>query len=71
MTQKSAPSGLWQVSAEILTKHQVAQLLGVTTRYVERQVTAGRLKAHKPTPKLVRFNRRDIDNFLASGASLA
>lgn len=70
-TPKPPHSGLLQFSPEILTKHQVAQLLDVTPRYIERQVTAGRLKAHKPTPKVVRFYRRDIDAFLASGSSLA
>jgi len=67
----SPATGTLLLVPEILTKHQVAQLLGVTPRYIERQVTAGRLKACKPTKKVVRFYRRDIDSFLGSGASLA
>ena len=67
----SPATGASVLAREILTKYQVAELLGVTPRYIERQVTAGRLKACKPTYKTVRFYRRDIDAFLASGASLA
>jgi len=57
--------------AAILTKQEAAALLRCTTRYLERQIRAGRLRACKPTGKLVRILRRDIDAFLDSGASIA
>jgi excisionase family DNA binding protein len=57
-------------SAVILTKSQVAELLGCTVRFVERQVRAGRLRACKVTPKFVRIYRKDLDSFLASGATI-
>jgi excisionase family DNA binding protein len=58
------------VNSAILTKREAAALLRCTTRYLERQIRAGRLRAMKPTGKLVRILRRDIDAFLESGASL-
>jgi len=57
-------------NAAILTKQQAAELLGCTTRYVERQIRAGRLRACKPSGKFVRIFRRDIDAFLESGATI-
>jgi excisionase family DNA binding protein len=54
----------------ILTKKEAAELLRCTTRYLERQIRTGRLRALKPTGKLVRLFRRDIDAFLESGASI-
>jgi excisionase family DNA binding protein len=56
--------------AAILTKSQVAELLSCTVRFVERQVRAGRLRACKVTPKFVRIYRKDLDSFLASGATI-
>jgi excisionase family DNA binding protein len=56
--------------AAILTKQQAAELLGCTTRYVERQIRAGRLRACKPTGKLVRIYRRDLDAFLETGSTI-
>jgi excisionase family DNA binding protein len=55
----------------ILTKKEAAQLLRCTVRYIERVIRAGRLRACKPTGKLVRIYRRDLDAFLQSGASMA
>ena len=65
------PSARTVLGSAILTKEQVAQLLGCTVRYIERQIRAGRLRALKPTGKLVRIFRSDIDAFLLSGASIA
>jgi excisionase family DNA binding protein len=58
-------------NAAILTKQQAAELLGCTIRYIERQIRAGRLRACKPSGKFVRIFRRDLDDFLMSGASIA
>jgi excisionase family DNA binding protein len=53
-----------------LTKAQAAQLLGCTTRYIERAAASGRLKILKPTGKFWRVRRSDLDSFLESGASV-
>jgi excisionase family DNA binding protein len=58
-------------NSAILTKQEAAALLRCTPRYLERQIRAGRLRACKPTGKLVRILRRDLDAFLESGASIA
>jgi len=68
MTAKYQQAGA-QLPA-ILTKYQAAELLRCTTRYIERQIRAGRLRACKPTGKFVRIYRKDIDSFLESGATI-
>ena len=54
----------------ILTKREAASLLRVTTRYLERAIASGRLRACKPTGKMLRIYRRDLDKFLEAGASI-
>jgi excisionase family DNA binding protein len=54
-----------------LTKAQAAQILGCTTRYIERAVASGRLKALKPTSRFWRVRQADLDKFLESGASMS
>jgi excisionase family DNA binding protein len=51
------------------TKQQAAHYIQCSTRYLERQVLSGRLRALKPTGKLVRFRQIDLDRFLAAGES--
>ena len=58
-------------NAAILTKQEAAALLRCTVRYIERQIRAARLRACKPSGKLVRILRRDLDAFLESCASIA
>jgi excisionase family DNA binding protein len=58
------------VPKDILNKQQAAELLGCTTRYIERQIRAGRLRACKPSVKFVRILRRDLTAFLESGATI-
>ncbi|MBA2434822.1 MAG: excisionase family DNA-binding protein [Chthoniobacterales bacterium] len=53
----------------ILTKKESAEYVRSTPRYLERMVRSGRLRALKPTGKLVRFRRSDLDAFLESGAT--
>jgi excisionase family DNA binding protein len=53
----------------ILTKRQAAAYVQSTTRYVERAIKSGRLKACKPTGKFVRIRRSDLEKFLESGAT--
>jgi len=40
----------------ILTKREAASLLRVTTRYIGRAITSGRLRACKPTGKMLRID---------------
>jgi excisionase family DNA binding protein len=54
----------------ILTKAEAAQFLRCTPRYIERQVKAGRLVACKPTGKLWRIRRADLEAFLKSGETI-
>lgn len=54
-----------QAGAEIpaiLTKREAAKYIRCTPRYLERQIRAGRLKALKPTGKLVRIRRLEVAN---------
>ena len=66
---KNDPS-LEAVNSIILTKPEAAAFVRGTTRYLERQVRAGRLKALKPTSKMVRFRRADLEAFLESGSTI-
>jgi excisionase family DNA binding protein len=62
-----------QAGAEIpaiLTKRQAADYVCCTPRYLENQIRAGRLRALKPTSKLVRIRRSDLEKFLESGATV-
>jgi excisionase family DNA binding protein len=63
-------SQLRDVDAAILTKREAANYVRCTPRYLERQIRAGRLKALKPTSRLVRIRRADLDAFLESGATI-
>ena len=54
----------------ILTKRQAAEYVCCTPRYLENQIRAGRLRALKPTGKLVRIRRSDLEKFLESGATI-
>ena len=58
------------IHAAILTKQEAADFLRCTVRYIERAIKSGRLRACKPTGKLVRIYRRDLDAFLESGATI-
>ena len=57
-------------SVLLRTKQQAANYIQCTPRYLERMVRAGRLRALKPTGKLVRFRQTDLDKFLESGATI-
>ena len=62
-----------QAGAEIpaiLTKRQAAEYVCCTPRYLENQIRLGRLKALKPTGKLVRIRLSDLEKFLESGATI-
>jgi excisionase family DNA binding protein len=54
----------------LMTKRQAADYLQTSTRYVERLVTSGRLRAYKPTGKLWRVRQSSLDRFLESGSTI-
>jgi excisionase family DNA binding protein len=54
----------------ILTKRQAADYVCCTPRYLETQIRLGRLKALKPSGKLVRIRLSDLEKFLESGATI-
>jgi excisionase family DNA binding protein len=54
----------------IFTKQEAANYVRCTPRYLETQIRLGRLKALKPTGKLVRIRRADLEKFLESGATI-
>ena len=57
-------------SHSLLTKQQAASYVGCSCRYLERAIITGRLRALKPTCKLVRIRLKDLDAFLESGATM-
>ena len=71
VSNPASPHAAGLHNAAILTKQQAAELLGCTVRYIERQIRAGRLRACKPSGKLVRILLRDLYAFLDSGESIA
>ena len=54
----------------LFTLEQAAQYVICTPRYLQKQIRAGRLRALKPTGKLVRIRRADLEAFLESGSSI-
>jgi excisionase family DNA binding protein len=57
-------------SHSLLTKQEAASYVGCSRRYLERAIVTGRLRALKPTSKLVRIRLKDLDAFLESGATI-
>jgi excisionase family DNA binding protein len=68
MAYQISPAGA-EIPA-ILTKRQAADYVCCTPRYLENQIRAGRLKALKPTGKLLRIRRADLEKFLESGSTI-
>jgi excisionase family DNA binding protein len=48
----------------------LTEYVSCTPRYLENQIRAGRLRALKPTGKLVRIRAKDLEAFLESGATI-
>jgi excisionase family DNA binding protein len=69
-TQQSAHASLAWGNQPLLTLKQAAQYAICTPRYLQSQIRVGRLKALKPTGKLVRIRRTDLDAFLESGSTI-
>jgi excisionase family DNA binding protein len=54
----------------LLTKKQASLYIQATPRFLERMVKSGRLRALKPSAKLWRVRRIDLEKFLESGSSV-
>ena len=54
----------------ILTKKQAALYLQATTRFLERAIKSGRLRAVKLSGKFVRIRLTDLERFIESGATM-
>jgi len=63
------PSMGWGKQA-LLTKQQAASYIGCSPRYLERAIGSGRLRALKPTGKLLRIRFNDLEAFMDSGATI-
>jgi excisionase family DNA binding protein len=62
-------SGSREERSPLLTTEDCAYVQ-CTRRYLERMVGSGRLRALKPSRKLLRFRQSDLDAFLESGSSI-
>ena len=51
---------------ELITRAQAAELLTVSEDTIDRLVKAGQLPAYKISPKITRFDRADVEEYLAS-----
>jgi excisionase family DNA binding protein len=52
-----------------LTKCEAAEYLKVSTRFLERAIHDGRLRAYKPSLKILRLRRSDLDSLMEAGAT--
>jgi excisionase family DNA binding protein len=68
-TQSANVIGTWD-NQPLLTLKQAAVYAICTPRYLQNQIRAGRLKALKPTGKLSRIRRSDLDAFFEAGATI-
>lgn len=49
-----------ELSVELITRAQAAELLTVSEDTIDRLVKAGQLPAYKISPKITRFDRADV-----------
>ena len=66
---KNKPEPTKWSDLSLLTKREVAKIMQVSPRFLERMVKDGRLRAIKISSRMVRFRASDIDAFLEAGAS--
>ena len=67
--QSAHVSQTWD-NSPLLTLDQAASYIQATRRYLVRQIRLGRLRALKPSGKLVRIRRADLEKFLESGMTI-
>ena len=70
MYKRNQPPAEAVPHSAVLAKQQAAAYVQATPRFLERMVASGRLRALKPTSKLWRIRRSDLDAFLESGATI-
>jgi excisionase family DNA binding protein len=51
---------------KFLTTNEIAEILRVHQRTVQRWISSNRLKATKVGPKILRVRKQDLDEFLES-----
>lgn len=61
--QKQKENG--EENGQFLTTNEIAEILRVHQRTVQRWISSNRLKATKVGPKILRVRRQDLDEFLA------
>ena len=67
---ESAHVSLTWGNQPLLTLKQAAHYAVCTPRYLQKQIRFGRLKALKPTGKLLRVRLKDLDAFFESGSTI-
>src|SRR5439155_27034530 len=67
---RDVPLNATWLNQPLLTLKQAAIYAICTPRYLQNQIRSGRLKALKPTGKLLRIRRSDLEKFLESGATV-
>lgn len=55
-----------ELSVELITRAQAAELLTVSEDTIDRLVKSGQLPAYKISPKITRFAREDVEEYLQS-----
>lgn len=55
-----------QENGQFLTTGEIAEILRVHQRTVQRWISSNRLKATKIGPKILRVRKQDLDEFLAN-----
>ena len=55
-----------ELNVELITRAQAAELLTVSEDTIDRLVKSGKLPAYKISPKITRFDRADVEEYLAS-----
>lgn len=55
----------WE-NEQLLTTREIAEILRVHQRTVQRWISSNQLKATKVGPKIWRIRKQDLDNFLAN-----
>jgi excisionase family DNA binding protein len=56
--------------ARLLTAQNACAYLQCTRRFLQKMVRSGRLRALKPSRKLLRFRQADLDAFLERSATM-
>jgi excisionase family DNA binding protein len=64
--KRQEQEGNSEENEQFLTTNEIAQILRVHQRTVQRWISSNRLKATKVGPKILRVRREDLNKFLES-----